>query len=197
MATRGRGPHLLQAGRPGARSTTLGTRRGRGHSDRAGPSWLGTARGGLGGLGAVPVVRGLAHQAGRLCFLPGEVAVEGQHGGVAVLGLCGTDGVVSGPLRPPATRPPWHKGARATSVPTLQVLGRLQQQQQRVQLHPAARARDGGGGGCPARSCRLCSPHAPRLAAHQPDSRTPAPGRHPLPQALKLTHKSSSSRHSQ
>lgn len=195
MATRGRGRHLFQAGRPGARRTALGTRRGRGHSGGAGPSWLGTARGG-GGMGAVPVVWGLAHQAGRLCFLPGEVTVEGQHRGVAVLGLCGTDGAISGPLRPPAARPPWHKGARATSVPTLQVLGRLQQQQQGIQLHPAARARDGGGS-CPARSCRLCSPHAPRLAAHQPDSRTPALDRHPPPQALKLTHKASGGRHIQ
>lgn len=48
MATRGRGRHLLQAGRPGARRTALGTRRGRGQSGGAGPSWLGTARGGGG-----------------------------------------------------------------------------------------------------------------------------------------------------
>jgi hypothetical protein len=184
MATHGRGGRgrrLLQAGRRRARSSA---------ADEGRPGTFGRGR---------PGRRGGARGGGTCCLgpcAPGRPPLfsswRSRRRRAAprrsrALPLR-TDGAVSGPPRPPAARPPGHKGARATSVPTLQVLGRLQQQQQGVQLHPAARARDGGGR-CPARSGRLRSPPAPRPAAHLPDSRTPALGRHPLPRALKLTHK--------
>lgn len=107
-----------------------------------------------------------------------------------------THGAVSGPRPARPRRPPTAAGAQwgasATSIPALQVLGRLQQDQQGVQLHPPARARPprDGGGRCPARSGRLRSPPAPRARPpHFQTPRTPALGRHPPPQALKLTHK--------
>lgn len=126
--------------------------------------------------GAVPVVRGLAHQAGSLCFLPGEVAVEGQHRRVAVLGLCGQTTRSAGPRPgpgPTAARPrsDAQRGAGATSVPALQVLGRLQQDQQGIQLHPPA---------CPHR------PRAPgrRRPLHGPLRPAPLAARPVRPAAL-------------
>lgn len=111
-----------------------------------------------------------------------------------------TDGAVSGPCpgpgpaaaSPPALpRPGAQRGAGATSVPALQVLSRLQQDQQGVQLHPPARP-------CaPGRRRPLPGPLRPaplaacpaRPAAPLPRlPRTPcALGRHPPPLVLKLT----------
>lgn len=197
----GRGPGAPPPpGWPPGRTTEAGLRVRDLGQGRALGGKEGQGRTGAAARGAVPVVRGLAHQAGRLCFLPGKVAVEGQHRGVAVLGLCGQTVRSAGPVPVPAPplparrpRPGAQRGAGATSVPALQVLSRLQQDQQGVQLHPPARPR------APGRRRPLPGPLRPApLAACPARPAAPLPrlpqtrcalGRHPPPRVLKLTLK--------
>lgn len=147
---------------------------------RSGPGRArGRQRTGTAARGAVPVVRSLAHQAGSLCFLPGEVAVEGQHRGVAMLGLCRQTARSAGPApapppaSPPAARRTKGRGrylgpcAPGTRPPPAGSAG-----SSAPSSGPPARALRDGGGRCPARSGRLRSPPAPRAPRpHCPDSR--------------------------
>lgn len=95
-------PRRASSSRLAAGTHGGGPAAGRGSGSREGSR--GEGRPGPAARGAVPVVRGLAHQAGRLCFLPSEVAVEGQHRGVAMLGLCGQTVRSAGPVPVPAPR---------------------------------------------------------------------------------------------
>lgn len=190
---------LLQAGRRGARpaagprSGGRGRRRGALRGAPRGPGWGAAAR------GAVPVVRGLAHQAGRLCLLPGEVAVEGQHRGVAMLGLCGHTARSAAPprpgpaaARPPAARRTKGRGrylgpcAPGTRPPPAGSAGNSAPSSARA---PAL----SGTAAAAARPSAAGSARRPPRAPGGPTSPTPptpcALGRHPPPRALKLTHK--------
>lgn len=177
-AAAGHGPGRASSSRLAAGARGGGLQPGCGPGRALGSPRTGTAARGAGGE-AVPVVLSLAHQAGSLCFLPGEVAVEGQHRGVAMLGLCRQTARSAGPApAPPPASPPAARRTKGRGrylgpcAPGTRPPPAGSARSSAPSSGPPARALRDGGGRCPARSGRLRSPPAPRAPRPRyPDSR--------------------------